>query len=182
MGIRGEITMKVIINGKIEDVELSSEEIAKMQAEQRKAEIIERTRPFAESEVSRMIIAAQINALEVDDGTALRMASYYPEWEVGKSYEEGFKVQYSGDLYKVTTAHTSQSDWTPDVAATLFTRIDENHAGTEDDPIPYDGNMALEEGKYYVQGDVVYRCTRDTGSPVYASLWDLIELYVEVVQ
>lgn len=172
--------MKKFING--EYVELSSEEISLMEAERARAEAIGRKRPLTESEVSRMIITAQINSLEVDDGTALRMASYYPEWEVGKAYAVGYKVQYGGDLYKVTTAHNSQADWTPDAAATLFTRIDETHSGTEDDPIPYDGNMALEEGKYYVQGDVVYRCTRDTGSPVYASLWDLIEIYVEVVQ
>lgn len=180
MGIRGEINMKVIINGKIEDVELSSEEIAEMQAEQRKVEIIERTRPFTELEVSRMIIAEQINTLTVDDNTALRMREYYPSWESGKAYAVGYKVQYGGDLYKVTTAHNSQADWTPAAAATLFTRIDETHSGTAEDPIPYGGNMVLEEGKYYIEGATIYRCTRNSVNPLFAPLADLCGTYVEM--
>ena len=51
---------------------------------------------------------------------------------------------------------------------------------TQDDPIPYEGNMALENGKYYSRDGVVYRCTRDTGNPVFQALSDLVGLYVEV--
>lgn len=175
---------KMIFNAKtsaIELVELTADEISALEAEQRKAEIIERTRPLTEAEVSRMLITEQINTLAVDDNTALRMREYYPVWENGKAYTVGFKVQYGGLLYKVTTAHTSQADWTPDAAVTLFTRIDETHAGTEDDPIPYEGNMALESGKYYMQDYAIYKCTRDTGNPVYHPLADLVGVYVEAV-
>ena len=161
-----------------EMVELTADEISALEAERRKAEIIERTRPLTEAEVSRMLITEQINTLTVDDTTALRMREFYPMWESGKAYTVGFKVQYGGLLYKVTTAHTSQADWTPDVAVTLFTRIDENHAGTEDDPIPYNGNMALESGKYYMQDYVIYLCIRDTINPVYNALNELVGIYV----
>ena len=170
--------MKKYINGQY--IELTPEEIAALEAEQRKAEIAERRRPLTEAEVSRMLITEQINTLTVDDNTALRMREFYPMWESGKAYSVGFKAQYGGLLYKVTTAHTSQADWTPDVAHTLFTRIDETHSGTEDDPIPYSGNMALENGKYYMQGDVIYKCVRDTGNPVYNALANLVGLYVEI--
>ena len=44
----------------------------------------------------------------------------------------------------------------------------------------YDGNMALESGKYYMQDYVIYRCTRDTINPVYHALAELVGLYVEV--
>ena len=169
--------MKKYVNGKY--VELTAEEIAAMEKEHARAEAYERTRPLTEAEVSRMLITEQINTLTVDDNTALRMREFYPMWESGKAYTVGFKVQYGGLLYKVTTAHTSQADWTPDTAATLFTRIDETHAGTEDDPIPYDGNMALEIGKYYMQDYAIYKCTRDTGNPVYHPLSDLVGIYVE---
>lgn len=54
-------------------------------------------------------------------------------------------------------------------------------AGTADDPIPYEGNMALENGKYYSQDGVVYRCTRDTGNPVFHALSELVGLYVEAI-
>ena len=141
----------------------------------------ERQRPLTVAEVYAMIVNQTVNTLEVDDNTALRMREFYPMWEVGKAYTVGFKVQYGGKLYKVTTAHTSQADWTPDVAVTLFTRIDENHAGTEDDPIPYNGNMALESGKYYMQDYAIYKCIRDTGNPVYHPLADLVGVYVELV-
>ena len=170
--------MKKLVNGQY--IELTPEEIAAMQAEQRKAEIAERHRPLTEAEVSRMLITEQINNLTVDDQTALRMREYYPEWQTGKAYSVGFKVQHDGLLYKVTTAHTSQADWTPNVAHTLFTRIDETHSGTEDDPIPYSGNMELENGKYYMQNGEIYKCIRDTGNPVYNDLADLVGLYVEI--
>lgn len=52
-------------------------------------------------------------------------------------------------------------------------------AGTPEDPIPYGGNMVLEAGKYYSQAGVTYRCTRDTGIPVYHDLADSVGLYVE---
>lgn len=63
----------------------------------------------------------------------------------------------------------------------LYTRIDEHHDGTKYDPIPYSGNMALQNGKYYMQGGVLYKCTRDTGNPVYNALADLVGIYVELV-
>ena len=60
----------------------------------------------------------------------------------------------------------------------LYTRIDETHDGTKYDPIPYDGNMVLEQGKYYTQNGVTYLCTRDTGTAVHHALADLVGLYV----
>lgn len=171
--------MKTYRNGKY--IEMTTEEIAAMQEEQAKAEAAEKHRPMTESEVSRVLITAQINTLTVDDATALRMMQFYPDWTVGQAYTVGYKVQYGGKLYKVITAHTSQADWTPDVAVTLFERIDEVHDGTKYDPIPYDGNMALESGKYYTQDGVLYICNRDTGNPVYNALAELVGRYVEVV-
>lgn len=175
--------MYKLVNGKL--VEMTAEEIREHEEQNekdsRKAEIAERRRPLTEAEVSRMIITEQINTLTVDDQTALRMREYYPEWQTGKAYAVGFKVQYGGLLYKITTAHTSQADWTPDVAPTLFTRIDETHDGSEYDPIPYEGNMTLENGKYYTQNGEIYKCIRDTVNPVYNALADLVGVYVEIV-
>lgn len=97
--------------------------------------------------------------------------------------EAGYRFSYNGDLYKcVNPDPTFQSDWIPsnDTAA-LYVRVDESHAGTLDDPIPYSGNMALESGKSYIQDYVIYRCTRDTVNPVYNPLAELVGLYVETV-
>ena len=144
-------------------------------------ELNERTRPLTESEVSRLIIAQQINTLIVDDNTALRMTEFYPEWAADTEYTIGYKVQRNGKLWRVLQAHTSQAGWEPENAASLWTEICESHAGTLEDPIPYSGNMALESGKYYIQDGKVYRCIRDTVNPVYNALSELVGLYVEEV-
>ena len=160
---------------------MTVEEISAIEAEVARYEATERTRPLTESEVSRMLIAQQINTLEVDDNTALRMTEFYPEWSAGQAYTAGYKAQHGGKLWRCIQAHTSQAGWEPENAASLWTEICESHAGTLDDPIPYSGNMALESGKYYSQDNKVYRCTRDTGNPVYNALSELVGLYVEEV-
>ena len=128
-----------------------------------------------------MLIAQQINMLTVDDNTALRMVEFYPEWAENAEYTIGYKAQRNGKLWRCRQAHTSQTGWEPENAASLWTEICESHAGTLEDPIPYSGNMALESGKYYSQDNKVYRCTRDTGNPVYNALSELVGLYVEEV-
>ncbi len=171
--------MKKCINGQI--VEMSADEIAEIQESFARAEAAEKKRPLTEAEVSRMIISQQINTLDVDDATAYRMREFYPEWKSGMTLTVGCKLQYGGKLYRVIQAHTSQDDWTPDAVASLFERIDETHDGSKYDPIPYEGNMALENGKYYVQNGVTYLCNRDTGNPVYHALSELVGLYVEKI-
>ena len=168
--------MKKYVNG--EPVEITAEEVSAM-------ETAERSRPLTAEEVSRMLIASQINSLAVDDSTALRMAEFYPEWKdlIGTTVDKaGFKFTHGGELYKtIPEQHTFQADWVPgEGTESLYTRIDESHAGTLTDPIPYSGNMALEAGKYYSQNGVVYLCTRDTVNPVYSALADLAGLYVEI--
>lgn len=160
---------------------LTPEEVSAMKAESVKADLYERSRPLTTEEVSRMIITQQVNTLEVDDNTALRMLEFYPEWTTGATYAVGFKVRRGDKLWRARQAHTSQVGWEPEVAPALWEQVCETHAGTLEDPIPYDGNMVLEEGLYYHQDYVVYRCFRDTGSPVYHALSGLVGLYVEEV-
>ena len=177
--------MNKFLNGEI--VELSTEEIAAYQAEQKAFEAAECTRPMTESEVSRLLIAQQINTLSVDDNTALRMVDdntalrmveFYPAWASDTAYPAGYKVQHGGKLWSCLQAHTSQTGWEPENAPALWTEICETHDGTLADPIPYDGNMALESGKYYIQDYTIYLCTRDTGNPVYNPLAELAGIYV----
>ena len=139
-----------------------------------------------EAKAYRAAIEAGSNAVERSDADALKVKSIYPVWEnlIGQTVEKaGFKFTYGGDLYKTIPAnHTFAAEWVPGVGTeSLYARIDEAHAGTADDPIPYNGNMELTEGLYYSQNGVVYRCTRSTGQPVYHELNALIGMYVEVV-
>ena len=163
-----------------EYLEMIAEEITAMQAELAKAEAYERTRHLTESEVTRLLIAQQINTIAVDDNTALRMAEFYPEWAAGQAYTAGYKTQNNGKLWRCLQAHTAQTGWEPENAASLWTEICESHDGTKYDPIPYNGNMALQSGKYYTQNNILYLCNRDTVNPVYNALAELVGLYVEV--
>lgn len=179
--------MKIYENGVIR--EMTAEEIEEVEEAQDRYEAEEKHRHLTIGEVSEMLIRQQINTLSVDDAVAIRMKDFYPAWESGKAYTAakgcpvGYKVVRNGRLWKLRQEHTSQDNWAPGEAGTesLWEEICESHDGTKYDPIPYNGNMALENGKYYTQSDVLYKCTRDTGKPVYHALSELVGIYVEVV-
>ena len=126
-------------------------------------------------------------AQSLPDADGLKAKALYPRWEVlvkkgSVEAEAGYRFTYNGDLYKCTDKNPKfQADWVPgNGTAALYVRIDEAHAGTLADPIPYDGNMELKAGLYYTQSGVTYLCNRNTGQPVYNSLAELVGLYVEI--
>ena len=179
----------IVYNGKtgvVEERNATAEELAAMQAEAACAEAQERHRPLTSEEVTALLLKHQINTLEVDDQMALRMVEFYPAWSdiIGQTAEKaGYKFTYNVDLYKTIPAnHTFAAQWVPgDGTESLYTRIDETHDGSRYDPIPYNGNMALENGNHYIQDGVTYLCNRDTVNPVYNPLRELVGIYVEEV-
>ena len=172
--------MKKVVDGKV--VEMTAEEIAELEKQARLEAIEERSRPMTVEEVTAMLIPMQINTLNVDDNTALRMKSFYPEWASGVSYAVGKKVQFGGKLWRCIQAHTAMTGWEPSMAtASLWEAINETHAGTPDDPIPYEGSMVLESGKHYLQDYDIYLCIRNSDMPVYHALKDLLGIYVTAV-
>lgn len=129
----------------------------------------------------------EINSLNLSPAEALQVQSWYPKlfetegYEEGKPIFTGTRVQYYGKLWEVRQDHNIASHFAPSLAtASLWKEVTEEGAdvGTIDNPIPYDGNMELEEGRYYSQDGVVYLCTRSTGVPVYNALKDLVGIYV----
>lgn len=134
----------------------------------------------------RGIIEDVVQAIP-DDAHALEVAPLHPEWDklamAGATVSAGYRFRHGSKLYKVIPPnHTFDPAWKPgNGTESLYTRIDDTHTGSADDPIPYEGNMELVLGLHYAQGGVVYRCTRDTGAPVYHALADLVGQYVEVV-
>ena len=82
-----------IVNGKV--IKMTDEEISEleksMQEQAARAEAAEKKRPLTQEEVSRMLIAQQINTLSVDDAAAYRMREFYPAWEdvIGKAVDAG---------------------------------------------------------------------------------------------
>ena len=57
------------------------------------------------------------------DKQASEAPAVYPEWKVNINYVIDDRVLYNEVLYKVLIAHTSQEDWTPDVAVSLFAKV-----------------------------------------------------------
>lgn len=127
-------------------------------------------------EVARMMVAQT-----ADDNTALRMKQFYPTFEsiVGQTVKKGFKFTHGDYLWATVKELTIQSHYAPgDGMESLYTKVNETHTGTLEDPIPYDGNMALEKGKHYSQHSTIYLCNRDTVNPVYHKLAELVGQFV----
>ena len=119
--------------------------------------------------------------------------AFAPKWgediKEGDTLVRGDKFTYEGKLYAVLQGHTILPHYYPSVnTAALYVEVTPDYTeegeeyGTLDNPIPYEGNMILENGKYYEQEGVVYLCNRDTGVPVYNALKDLVNIYVEVAK
>ena len=78
---------------------------------------------MTKSEAKAFISALVTLREKATDEQALAAPSLYPLWRPGVYYEVGIRVLYNGILYKVLTAHTSQDDWTPDAAPSLFAKV-----------------------------------------------------------
>lgn len=62
-------------------------------------------------------------AESLEDSEAAYTPRIFEKWEINQSYEVGKRVCYNDKLYKVLIAHTSQDDWTPESAPSLFAEI-----------------------------------------------------------
>lgn len=73
---------------------------------------------------AKAVIAALVTLREsATDEQALSVPTLYPAWRSGVRYAAGQRVIFYGVLYKVLQDHTSQDDWTPDAASSLFAQV-----------------------------------------------------------
>jgi chitodextrinase len=59
-------------------------------------------------------------AESLEDADALDAVEFFPAWAEGIEYAVGDRVRHEDTLYKCLQAHTSQAQWTPDVAPSLW--------------------------------------------------------------
>lgn len=130
----------------------------------------------------------ELASQSLEDAVALTSVELFPKWkelvEKKATVKRGFRFQHDNKLFRTEQPeYTFVEHYVPGTAGTesLFSKVDETHKGTIEDPIPYDGNMEIYKGLYYTQNGVLYLCIRDSGQPMYHDLESLIGIYVEVV-
>lgn len=139
--------------------------------------------PYTEDVVAKIKNLLREKVAEQTDEEALENIELFPTWQsrIGVQVEQGERLYYDDKLYKVQQTHTPQEDWRPDATASLYVQIViESEQGTIDNPIAYEVNMELVEGKYYTEEGVKYLCIRALAQSVW-HLADLVGNYVEVV-
>ena len=57
------------------------------------------------------------------DEQILNYPDFVEKWKSGQKYEAGKRLEHNGIIYKVLVTHTSQADWTPDAAPSLFAKV-----------------------------------------------------------
>ena len=113
------------------------------------------------------------------DQTAVKGIELYPEWAVGieitsEMIEAGQnRYRCDGILWKTETPHTTQENWRPSIrTASIWTAINEEHAGTIEDPIPVPEELVsfeYEWGKYYDEAGTLYLCV--------SQVWNDCDIY-----
>lgn len=62
----------------------------------------------------------------LSDSEALEGIELFPSWKTDTDYTLDNRVKYNGELYKmIQPTHHSQDDWTPDVAVSIWVKIDD---------------------------------------------------------
>lgn len=116
--------------------------------------------------------ALQMFAASLGEEDALIIASVYPEWDGNsKVYKTGEWVKYGEDsmgdarLYQVLQDHTSQPQWTPDTATSLYKRVGVSADGTPKWVQPVGATDA------YSKGDIVEYNGKKYISTIDANVW-----------
>ena len=128
-------------------------------------------------EVMTMARAAELRPVieqasaSLSDGEAAKSPELFPRWadHIGETVKPGDRrsdMDESGVLrvYRVNDGHghTTQADWPPHSTPAMWTIIDLEHAGTQDDPIPAARGMEYTYGLYYKDPEdtKLYLCER----------------------
>ena len=128
-------------------------------------------------EVVTMARAAELRPVieqasaSLSDGEAVKSPELFPRWanHIGETVKPGDRrsdMDESGVLhvYRVNKGqgHTTQENWPPHSTPAVWTIINVDHAGTQDDPIPAARGMEYTYGLYYKDPEdtKLYKCER----------------------
>lgn len=153
----GTVTVKM---GKPTETELSAATVTALVGQSITPQRAARLRPMIE----------QASA-SLSDGEAAKSPELFPRWadHIGETVKPGDRrsdMDESGVLhvYRVNKGqgHTTQENWPPHSTPAMWTIINVDHVGTQDDPIPAARGMEYEYGLYYKDPEdtKLYKCER----------------------
>lgn len=107
----------------------------------------------------------------LSDGEAAKSPELFPRWadHIGETVKPGDRRSDMDErgvlhVYRVNKGqgHTTQENWPPHSTPAMWTIINVDHAGTQDDPIPAARGMEYEYGLYYKDPEdtKLYLCER----------------------
>lgn len=126
--------------------------------------------------------ALQMFAATLTNEQAVEIATVYPVWEPDKQYSVDDILSYgtnsTGDpqLYRVVQDHTSQTEWAPDTAASLYDAFGLDDAGYPVWSQPSGSHDAYNKGDIVNYNGTLYRSLIDgnTWSPdAYPAGWEV---------
>lgn len=120
---------------------------------------------------ARLRPAIEQASASLSDGEAAKSPELFPRWadHIGETVKPGDRrsdMDESGVLhvYRVNKGqgHTTQENWPPHSTPAVWTIINVDHAGTQDDPIPASRGMEYTYGLYYKDPEdtKLYLCER----------------------
>lgn len=105
-------------------------------------------------------------AQSLDDTDALECVELYPAWTPGTPYIVDQRVRFDGVLYRVLQNHTSQADWTPTNAPSLFALV------LIPDPDVIPEWVQPDSTNPYAKGDKVKHNGRTWVSDINGNVWE----------
>ena len=128
----------------------------------------------------------QATAASIPDTLALEMPDLFHTWaevlDAGQQLQTDEVINKDGQLYRVVQLVTPAEHQPPDGEGMLaiYRPIEPDHAGTQEDPIPWRYGMDCTQGKYYSYGGKAYLCNLTMQACVWApgteGLWQWSEV------
>lgn len=142
--------------------------------------VLQQTAPQQMAAFAR-VLAVQA-APTMTDAQALTMPDLFPSWEevlaAGAPLGRDAIINDGGTLYRVVQDNTTPQEHQPphgEGMLAVYRPVDQSHAGTAEDPIPWIYGMDCHEGTYYSYNGKTYLCKSDmlpcVWAPDTAGLW-----------
>lgn len=102
----------------------------------------------------------------LEDEDALKVVELFPKWRGDFLYQVGERVRYGDVLYRCLMTHTSQAEWNPTDAASLWSKV------LIPDPEVIPEWEQPESTNPYMKGDKVKHLNRTWVSDIDNNVWE----------